>query len=76
MNAMSKIEASKPPPYHFDALGAYEREREANRNLWDALSKVLLVTGALLDEADRRGEDTATRRAIYDQAREQRWAGA
>lgn len=76
MNAQTKIEVPAKPRFHFDIHAAYEAEREANRNLWDALSKVLLITGAMIGEAERRGDDVTTRRAIFEAAREQRWAGA
>lgn len=76
MGIHEKIEAVPEPRYYFDASAAYEAEREANRNLWECLSKVLLITGAMIDEAERRGEDVTVRRAIFDAAREQRWAGA
>lgn len=68
MNAPAKIEVP-----HFNAMAAYERERETNRRLWRHLSNVLMIAEAMAWEQEREGKDVSTRRAIIEKARAERW---
>lgn len=67
MNMQTKIEP-------FDALAAYEREREENRRLFDLIGKVLFVADDLIAKVERGGEDVTVKKAILEQARRERLA--
>ena len=67
MNTQTKIE-----PPSFNALAAYESERERNRRFWDILQNVLFVADGMAGEMERAGFDVTTRKIILAKARAER----
>lgn len=57
----------------FNALAAYEAEREENRRLFALLNNVLFVADGLANRLDRYGADTSNARAVIAQARAERF---
>ena len=56
----------------FNALEAYERERDINRRLFRHLSDVLFVADDMVRKLERHGYDVSHKRAILDKARRER----
>ncbi|HCS17692.1 MAG TPA: hypothetical protein DIW45_07835 [Erythrobacter sp.] len=66
MNAPTKIQP-------FNALAAYEAERDENRRLWNILNNVLMVADDAVGQLARKGVNVTTKRAILAQARAERF---
>ena len=61
MNAVTNI-------LPFNALGAYEREREENRRIYSKLSKALTLLRMECSRRELRGEDVSHIRAFIAEA--------
>ena len=57
----------------FNALAAYEAERDENRRLFELLGNVLMVADHMASLLERQGYDLGAKRAILDNARKARF---
>lgn len=57
----------------FNALAAYERERDENRRLFDLLTRSTVLMRGMADRLERYGEDVTEKRAFMEHASKARF---